>query len=85
MDPTEAVNSEQIIPLLERDFEIVELRRYGGTLLHLLLNHVMANFDANDEMQASLLRMTFLYEQTLVEQKVLDSDFCFVVARPLAM
>jgi len=83
MDPTEAVNSAQIIPLLPRHFEVVELRRYGGTLVHLLLNHVMPNFDVEDEMQASLLKMIFLYEQTLVENGVLGSDFCYAVARPL--
>lgn len=83
MDPTEAVDSAQIIPLLTRHFEILEHREYGGTLLHLLLNHVMANFDLTDEVQASLARMIFLFEQTLVEQKVLGSDFCYVVARPL--
>jgi len=83
MDPTEAVNSAQIIPLLPRHFEVVELRRYGGTLVHLLLNHVMPNFDVEDEVQASLLKMIFLYEQTLVENGVLGSDFCYAVARPL--
>jgi SAM-dependent methyltransferase len=83
MDPTEAVDSAQILPLLARHFEIVEHREYGGTLLHLVLNHVMANFDVTDELQASLVKMIFLFEQTLVEQHVLDSDFCYVVARPL--
>ena len=84
MDPTEAVNSSQIIPLLAKHFEVVELRRYGGTLLHVLLNHVMANFDVKDENQAALLKMIFLYEQTLVEKGVIESDFCYVVARPLS-
>ncbi len=83
MDPTEAVNSAAIIPTLSKHFEILEHKNYGGNFLHLLLNHVMANFDVEDEMQASLLRSIFLLERTLVEQKVLDSDFCFVVARPL--
>ena len=84
MDPTEAVNSSQIVPLLGKHFEILELRRYGGTILHVLLNHVMANFDLKDEVQAALLRMIFLHEQTLVETGVLDSDFCYGVVRPLA-
>lgn len=82
MDPTEAVDSEQIVPRLSKHFEILEMRKYGGTLLHLLLNHVMVNFDTNDDTQAALLRMIFLYEQTFVERGVLTSDFCFVVARP---
>lgn len=82
MDPSEAVNSAQIIPLLSKYFDILEHKKYGGTLLHLLMNHVMANFDTEDEVQASLVKMIFLYEQTLIENNVLDSDFCYVVARP---
>lgn len=84
VDPTEAIRSADIIPVLETQFEILERRDYGGTLLHLLLNHVMATFDLDDEEQASLLRTIFLYERTLLEQKVIDSDFSYVVARPRA-
>ncbi|MGZ8831244.1 MAG: class I SAM-dependent methyltransferase [Thermoanaerobaculia bacterium] len=32
-DPSEALRSSEIVPLLERGFEIVERRDYGGTLL----------------------------------------------------
>jgi 2-polyprenyl-3-methyl-5-hydroxy-6-metoxy-1,4-benzoquinol methylase len=83
MDPSEAVNSEQIIPLLPKYFEILEHKKYGGTLLHLLLNHVMANFDSSDPLHATVLKMIFLYEQTMIDHGILDSDFCYVVARPL--
>ncbi|MFI4938911.1 MAG: class I SAM-dependent methyltransferase [Burkholderiales bacterium] len=82
MDPSEAVNSSQIIPLLTRHFDILEHKKYGGTLLHLLMNHIMTNFDTDNELQATVVKMIFLYEQTLVENNVLESDFCYVVARP---
>jgi ubiquinone/menaquinone biosynthesis C-methylase UbiE len=82
MDPSEAVNSSQIIPLLSKHFDILEHKKYGGTLLHLLMNHVMANFDTDDELQATIVKMIFLYEQTLIDSGVLESDFCYVVARP---
>jgi ubiquinone/menaquinone biosynthesis C-methylase UbiE len=81
MDPTEAINSSSIMPLLEKHFDILEHKEYGGTLLHLLMNHIMANFDTDDESQAALAKIIFLYEQTLIENKVLESDFCYVVAR----
>lgn len=73
IDPTEAVDSEAIMPKLD----------YGGTLMQLLLNDLMHNFDTADETQAALLRMMFLFERTLVESGVLRSDFAYVVARPL--
>lgn len=83
IDPSEAVNSEQIIPLLPKYFEILEHKKYGGTLLHLLLDPLMANFDTSEPLHATVLKMIFLYEQTMIEKGILDSDFCYVVARPL--
>lgn len=82
MDPSEAVRSAEILPVLERSFEIVERKDYGGTLLHDLLTHVMASFDLEDERELSILRLIFLFERTLVEHGVLSSDFTYVVARP---
>lgn len=83
MEPSETVNSEQIIPLLPKYFKIIEHKKYGGTLLHLLLNHVMANFDTSQPLHATVLKMIFLYEQTMIEHGILDSYFCYVVARAL--
>ncbi|MBC3919033.1 class I SAM-dependent methyltransferase [Undibacterium sp. CY18W] len=82
MDPSEAINSSEIIPKVEQYFDVVELKRYGGTILHLLMNHIMANFDTDKELDATLLRLIFLQEQLLVENKVLDSDFCYAVVKP---
>ena len=83
MDPTESVRSSEILPLLERAFEVVEIRPYGGTLLHILLTHMMPTFDLENEDQVAFLRLLFLFEHTLVEHRVLPSDFAYVVARPL--
>lgn len=82
MDPTEAIRSEEIIEVLQKYFKIIEFKKYGGTLLHILLNHVMGSFDIEDENQKALLQMMFLFERTLIEQNVLKSDFAYVVSRP---
>ncbi len=83
LDPSESVRSAEILPLLPRYFEVVEQRPYGGTLLHVLLSHVMEAFDLDDERDRSILRLMFLYERTLVRHGVLPSDFACVAARPL--
>jgi SAM-dependent methyltransferase len=83
MDPSEAIRSQEIMPVLQRFFELVEYKPYGGTLLHILLTHLMPTFDQEDEDQAALVKMLFLLERTLIEHKVLGSDFAYVVARPL--
>ena len=39
-DPTEAVESSSILPAIERDFEIVERRDYGGNLLAVIYGNL---------------------------------------------
>ncbi len=82
LDPSESVRSEEIVPLLAECFDVVDHRPYGGTLLHILLSHVMASFDLEDAKDLSILRLMFLHERTLIRQGVLPSDFACVVARP---
>jgi SAM-dependent methyltransferase len=84
MDPSESVRSDEIMPKLKDYFEVVEYKPYGGTLLHILLTHVMPTFDLEDPDQKALLRMLFVFEKTLLEHGVIESDFAYVVARPLA-
>src|SRR5262249_37117750 len=43
-DPSEAVRSAEIVPLLSRYFQIVEFKGYGGSLLHELLYDIAGNF-----------------------------------------
>lgn len=82
MDPSEAVRSGEIMSKLGETFDIVENKPYGGTLLHILLNHIITTFDFSDPDDVSLLRTLFLYEQTLIKHGVIGSDFAYVVARP---
>lgn len=80
-DPSESVRSAEILPLAERYFEILEQKPYGGTLLHILLSHVLPLFDLEDEGHLACLRLLMLYERTVVENGVVPSDFVYVVAR----
>ena len=82
LDPSESVRSAEIVPLLAEHFEIVEHKPYGGTLLHILLSHVMDAFDFDNEDHLSILRLLFVFERTLIRHSVLPSDFVYLVARP---
>jgi SAM-dependent methyltransferase len=44
-DPSEAVRSAEILPLLAERFHIEERRSYGGDVLHLVLGAIAQNFD----------------------------------------
>jgi SAM-dependent methyltransferase len=79
-DPSEAVRSAEIMPLLERYFEIVEFKPLGGTILQFLLADIAGNFRSPEGER--LLKMLFEIEDALLETGALQSDFAYIVARP---
>ena len=86
-DPSEAVESARIVPLLEEHFEIVERRDYGGTVVHMLFDDIASNFlDAEgqekDDDARRLLELCFQIEDTLLATGDLTSDFALLVCRP---
>ncbi len=79
-DPTEAIRSADIVAELERQFEIVERRDFGGTLLHLVLDNIAGNLSDSDEGKR-ILRNLFAEEQRLLASGEIESDFTLLVAR----
>jgi len=80
-DPSEAVQSSHIMPLLKRKFDIIEVRPYGGTILHPLLHGIAHNFFSNDDMTQSFLQMLFELEDLLLESGDVTSDYAVVICR----
>lgn len=80
-DPSESVRAAEILPLLERRFEIVDRRDYGGVVLHKLLENIVGNFDAGRPGDVELLQMLFAAEQALLRGGGLSSDFTLLAAR----
>ena len=81
-DPSEAVRSSEILELAEAHFELLEVRPYGGTVLHLLLHDIAGNFSASSPGGPELLEAIADLEWALVSSGDLPSDFAVVVARP---
>ncbi len=81
VDPSEAIRSEEIVPLVEERFEIDYRADFGGTLLHMPLGDIICNFDPDDETDVALLDLMSLLEETLIERGILESDFTYLVAR----
>jgi ubiquinone/menaquinone biosynthesis C-methylase UbiE len=80
-DPSEAIRSDEIVAELEKRFEVVERRDYGGALLHLALEFIAYNFDPNDEKDVALLRLAALLESLLTRHEILASDFTVMALR----
>jgi SAM-dependent methyltransferase len=81
VDPSESIRSDEIVALLESRFEVLYSADYGGTLLQFLLADIAANFREDNPKDVALLDLLSLFEEVLVEEVVLPSDFAFFVLK----
>jgi ubiquinone/menaquinone biosynthesis C-methylase UbiE len=84
VDPSEAIRSDEIIAALESRFEVLVRRDYGGTILHLALEHIVHNFDRSDERDTAVIRLMGLLEELLIRHGVIESDFTLMALRKAA-
>jgi SAM-dependent methyltransferase len=81
-DPTEAVRSEDVLPLARRTFRVLREYPYGGGLLHPLLFGIISNFRENEPEDDRLLEVLCTAEEYLTSNELLEPDFMiFVGAR----
>ena len=80
-DPSEAAESESIPGVLEKQFETLEVKPYGGTILANLLKDIAHNFSGDDRESQDWLGFLFDAEDRLIESKRVSSDYIFGVYR----
>jgi ubiquinone/menaquinone biosynthesis C-methylase UbiE len=80
-DPSEAVRSDEIVPLLRRTFDVAVELPYGGTVLNLLLEHVVQNWDLREPRDVELFRLLARAEDLLLRTGVLANDFTVMAMR----
>ena len=79
-DPSEAVRSAEIVPLLSEYFRVVEIKGYGGAVLHELLYDIAGNFCEENAGSLDHLRTLFALEDELTAAGELADDFAVVIA-----
>ncbi len=80
-DPTEAVRSEDVLPLARRFFDPETEYPYGGGLLNPLLYEVIVNFDESDPFHNRLLQVLCDAEDRLTRSGKIEPDFVIFVGR----
>jgi SAM-dependent methyltransferase len=80
-DPSEAVRSDELLPMLRARFDVLDERTLGGTILQHLLYDLVLNFRFEDPLARSLLEMLCAFEGALVDEGKLGSDYALVAAR----
>jgi lipopolysaccharide transport system ATP-binding protein len=76
-----AVSSIDVIPMLERFFDISTIRYFGGPLYSLIIDKILDRFDPNDKKDSALLRAIIQLEQILIKQGVLENNYALIIAR----
>lgn len=77
-DPSEAVNSENILSEVRKRFNILEEKPYGGNLLQLVLKDISHNFIKENEKTSGILERLFSIEDDYLKAGH-KSDFVFAV------
>jgi SAM-dependent methyltransferase len=82
VDPTEAVRSDEILPLLEQRFAIAERHDIGGGLLFPLLQGIAHHYDHADPTALALLRFLLYLDDLALRTKHLPNTITDWIARP---
>jgi SAM-dependent methyltransferase len=77
--PFESIRSAEILPLFRRHFRVLELRRLGGTIQHLLYNGIVHNFTLDRAEATSFVQAIIDVEDALIDSDMLPSDFMLLV------
>ncbi len=80
-DPSEAVNSEAILPTINKYFQIIENNTIGGTLLHVVLQNIAGHFHEEDKESMAVLNFLFETEQSLIQKGEITNHFALIVAK----
>jgi O-antigen biosynthesis protein len=81
VDPSEAIRSAHILPMVQSIFDPVIVKGCGGSLLHLFLEHIAGNFTENDAASMEYLDSLFKLEDRLIASGRLRHDFAVIIAR----
>jgi GT2 family glycosyltransferase/SAM-dependent methyltransferase/glycosyltransferase involved in cell wall biosynthesis len=79
--PSEAIRSDQIIPAFYRNFDVVQDKKLGGTVQHLLYSGIVQNFPDNDPQVDQLIDGINGIESTMIANGMLPSDFALLIGR----
>ncbi|MDQ3280914.1 MAG: class I SAM-dependent methyltransferase [Acidobacteriota bacterium] len=80
-DPTEGVRAEEVVPLLERHFDVRERKQLGGAVVQHLLFDVVQHFRFENARHRSLLEMLCTIDAMLTDRGRINSDFAIFAAR----
>lgn len=79
VDPSEGIRAREIIPLIAARFSILHIRPIGGTLLLLVLNEIVGNFDPDDPGDSLHIERLIAAERSLIDSGMLPSYHAYMI------
>lgn len=79
-DPSEAIRSAEILPLLRARFRVIEERPLGGALLHNVLGDIAQNFRPESTQDSAILARMFAAEDAAMANGTIGTDFATATA-----
>jgi hypothetical protein len=79
--PSEAIRSQDIVPLFRDHFHLVWHKLLGGTIQHLLYSGIIQNFPDHDPHVLHAMDAINGLEQTFIAYGIIQSDFALLVGR----
>jgi len=79
--PSEAIRSDEIVPLFHRTFEVVHHNDLGGAIQHLLYSGIIHNFPDGDDATDHLIDCIDGLERTFMEHGIVPSDFVLLIGK----
>ena len=79
--PFESIRSAEIVPLFHQYFDIVAVRKLGGTIQQLLYNGIVHNFTLDDRDAVRQVEDLCALENLLIDRDVIPSNFTLLVGR----
>ena len=83
VDPSEAVRSAEILPILAQHLRVTQSVELGGAMLHILMDGIAGHLETDDQGQ-KILEGLIAMDQALTRSGMLASDFVFVMAENFA-
>jgi SAM-dependent methyltransferase len=81
-DPSECVNSEMIIPTIQKYFEKNEIKYYDGTIIKYALDtRFFENYDSKNQNHVKLLDLLFKIEDIMIETGELSRDHAHIICQ----
>jgi lipopolysaccharide transport system ATP-binding protein len=74
-----AVSSETVIPMLQKRFDIVAVRYFGGPLYDLILNRILHRLDQANEKDVMLIKTIMQCEQILIKNGILKNQYAMII------